>query len=136
LPFSFRLDKTSVLSREAMPIQIERQSLDPDRGRFKYAVQFTRRELEDDDIVARVPVEVAVSVSENGDLADMSFVVPKQCRTPEALSLIKVEPGAQQVESRVFISIPGASGDSVLNSTAELQLDAAGRIVGMAIHPF
>src|SRR5438067_563533 len=59
-----------------------------------------------------------------------------RCRTPEALALLKAEPSAQQVESRVFISIPGTSGDSVLNSTAELQLDAAGRIVGMAIHPF
>jgi len=119
-----------------MPIHIERYGLEPERGRFHYFVCFNENGVEEDDVSRRVPVEVAMSVSETGDLADMTFVVPKQCRTPEALALLKGEPAAQQVESRVFIAVPGISGDSVLNSTAELQLDAAGRIVGMAIHPF
>ena len=119
-----------------MPITIERFGLEPDQGRFHYSVSFGKRMVDDDDVQARVPVEVAVSVSETGDLADLSFVVPKQCRTAHALSYLKDEKVAQQIESRVFISIPGCSGDSVMNSTAELQLDAAGRIVGMTIHPF
>ena len=133
---SLRLCYNIPLSSTVMPMHIERYGLDADRGRFHYNVCFTKHSVDDDDVIARVPVEVSLSISENGDLADMSFVVPKQCRTPEALALIKSEPAAQQVESRVFISIPGTSGDSVLNSTAELQLDAAGRIVGLAIHPF
>ncbi len=119
-----------------MPIQIERGDFDPNRGRFRYFVCFTRDGVDDDTIRTRLPVEVSVSVSETGDLADMSFQLPKACRNAQALALLRNEPGAQAVESRVFISVPGCNGDAVLSSAAELQLDAAGRIVGMAIHPF
>jgi hypothetical protein len=50
--------------------------------------------------------------------------------------LLRNEPTAKQVDSRVFISVPGRSGDTVLSSAAELQVDAAGRILAMNIHPF
>lgn len=119
-----------------MPIHIERGDFDPQRGRFQYFVCFTRNGLDDDDIRSRVPVEMSVSVSENGELADMSFQLPKNCRQDQALALLSQEPAAQAVDSRVFISIPGLNGDAVIKSAAELQLDAAGRIVGIHIHPF
>ncbi len=119
-----------------MPIHIERGDFDPNRGRFRYFVCFTRDGIDDDEIRSRVPVEVSVSVSETGELADVSFQLPKACRNEQALALLKSEPAAQAVESRVFISVPGLSGDAVLSSAAELQLDSAGRIVGVAIHPF
>lgn len=119
-----------------MPVHIERGDFDPERGRFRYFVCFTKDGIDDDDIRARVPVEVSLSICENGDLADLSFQLPKTCREASALALIKKTPEAQAVESRVFISRPGMSGDAVVNCAAELQIDAAGRIIGMAIHPF
>ena len=118
-----------------MPVHIERGEFDAERGRFRYFVCFTKDGIDDDDIRARVPVDVSLSISENGEVADLSFVLPKGCRE-DSLALIRKTPEVQAVASHVFISQPGLSGDAVVNSAAELQLDAAGRIIGMAIHPF
>ncbi len=119
-----------------MAIRIDRGDFDPKNGRFRYFVSFADKDVENDDVHVRVPVEVAVSVSETGELADVAFQLPKVCRTDTALALLRGDPAAKQVESRVFISIPGLSGDTVLSSAAELQVDAAGRILAMNIHPF
>lgn len=119
-----------------MAIHIDRGDFDPKNGRFRYFVSFADSEVGNDDVHQRVPVEVAVSVSENGELADVTFQLPKVCRSDTALALLRDEPTAHQVESRVFISVPGLSGDTVISSAAELQVDAAGRILGVNIHPF
>lgn len=119
-----------------MPIHIDRGDYDPKNGRFRYFVSFVNDDVDKDAVSQRVPVEVAVSVSENGDLTDVTFQLPKVCRTDTALSFLRNEPTAREVESRVFISVPGVSGDTVLASAAELQVDAAGRILGVNIHPF
>lgn len=119
-----------------MAIRIDRGDFDPKNGRFRYFVSFADSEVENDEVRQRVPVEVAVSVSENGDLADVTFQLPKVCRTESALALLRDEPTAREVDSRVFISIPGLSGDAVISSAAELQVDAAGRVLGVSIHPF
>jgi len=119
-----------------MAIHIERGEFDEERGRFRYFVCFTKDGISDDEIRARVPVEVSLSISENGDVADLAFQLPKACRDSNALALIERAPEARAVESRVFITRPGLSGDAVINSAAELHFDAAGRIIGMAIHPF
>jgi hypothetical protein len=119
-----------------MSIRIDRGDYDPKNGRFRYFVSFSSNDVENDEVHARVPVEVAVSVSETGELADLAFQLPKVCRADAALSLLRNEPTAKQVDSRVFISVPGRSGDTVLSSAAELQVDAAGRILAMNIHPF
>ena len=119
-----------------MAIHIDRGDYDPKNGRFRYFVSFVHDEVDKDAVIQRVPVEVAVSVSENGDLTDVTFQLPKACRTPDALSLLRDEPTARQIDTRVFISVPGVSGDTVLASAAELQMDAAGRILAVNIHPF
>lgn len=119
-----------------MAIRIDRGDFDPRNGRFRYFVNFAGGEVDTENVHHRVPVEVAVSVSENGELADFAFQLPKVCRTDVALALLRNEPTAHEVDSRVFISVPGLSGDAVLSSAAELQVDAAGRIVGVNIHPF
>jgi hypothetical protein len=123
-----------------MALQIQRGDFDPQRGRYRYFVCFTRSGVDDDEVRARLPVELALSVSETGEVADLSFQLPKACQKPDAraqaLALLNQEPAAQTVDSRVFISVPGRSGDAVLNSSAELQMDAAGRIVAIQIHPF
>lgn len=119
-----------------MAIHIDRGDFDPKNGRFRYFVSFADGEVGNDDVHQRVPVEVAVSVSENGELADVTFQLPKVCRSDSALALLRGEPTAREIDSRVFISIPGLSGDTVISSAAELQMDSAGRILAVSIHPF
>ncbi len=119
-----------------MAIQIERGNLDPEDGRCRYYVLFkpniTKEEAE---VHVRVPVEVAVSVSENGELADLTFELPKKYRTETALTFIKKgSPETHYVDPRVFVAVKGRDGDAVLQAVANLELDAAGRIIGMDIH--
>jgi hypothetical protein len=38
------------------------------------------------------------------------------------------------IEERVFITVPGMNGDSVLQGKGTLELDGAGRIMGLEIH--
>ncbi|HXZ26831.1 MAG TPA: hypothetical protein VEG08_02410 [Terriglobales bacterium] len=119
-----------------MPIQVERSNFDPQDGRYQYYVAFKgNTNREEAEVHHRVPIEVAVSVSETGDLADLSFEVPKKYRNEVALTFIKREaPQAHYVDPRVFVAIPGLTGDAVLAAVANLELDAAGRIIGMDIH--
>ena len=118
-----------------MSIRVERSNFDVDEGRCQYYVLLKpHASKEEVSVQTRVPVEVAVSVSENGDLADVSFVVPKKYRSDQALAFLKKQPAVNYVSPRVFLAIPGSSGDSVFNAPANLEVDAAGRIVGLDIH--
>jgi hypothetical protein len=65
-------------------------------------------------------------------LADV-VVVPKKYRSDQGLAL-KKQPAVNYVDPRVFLAIPGPSGDSVFNAPANLEVDSAGRIVGLDIH--
>ncbi len=85
-------------------------------------------------LAARISIEVAVSVSETGDIADLSFVLPKACRNDYSLTYIKKDPTAICVENRVFVSLPGLSGDAVLNAPGTVELDNGGRIVAIEIN--
>ena len=78
-------------------------------------------------------VEVALSVTETGDLADLTFVVPKQLRNPQALTFICGEGEGSYVEPNVFAAVKGKSGDTVVSVPGRLDVDLAGRIVGMVI---
>lgn len=118
-----------------MTLYIERAPIDPEDPRHQFYVSFkpalTREEA---DVRVRVPIEVAVSVSENGELADLSFELPRKYRSEQALSFIRKHETANIVDPRVFVTVPGFSGDSVFTTAANLELDAAGRIIGMDIH--
>lgn len=119
----------------SMGIQIERTNFSMDDGRFQYYVNLKPGVSKDDlEVHTRVAVEVAVSVSETGDLADLSFELPKKWRTEHALTYLKKNEGATYVDPRVFIAVPGQSGDAVLAAPANLEIDAAGRIIGVDIH--
>jgi hypothetical protein len=72
-------------------------------------------------------------VSETGDLADLTFTLPKQCRNETAVSFIRKDIATTLLAEQVLITMPGASGDSVVDAPAKLDLDSAGRIVGMEI---
>ena len=118
-----------------MSIHVERSDFDVDEGRCQYHVLLKPNvSKEEVSVQIRVPLEVAVSVSENGDLADVSFVLPKKYRSDEALAYLKKQPAVSYIDPRVFLAIPGFSGDSVFNAPANLEVDAAGRIVGLDIH--
>jgi hypothetical protein len=80
-----------------------------------------------------MPVEAAISVSETGELADLTFELPKLCRNDLALQFIRNDAMTDYIEPRVLIAVPGFSGDAVMNAPAKLDLDLAGRIVGMEI---
>jgi hypothetical protein len=115
-----------------MGIEIEKNDFDLREG-YRYYVSFKPNALEQDDPHARVPVDVAMSVCENGDLADMSFELPKYCRNNQALAYIEQQEEAQFVSPRVFVVRPGCSGDAVVSALGHLEVDLAGRIIGMEI---
>jgi hypothetical protein len=116
-----------------MTINVHREGFDVEGG-FQYYVSFKPHPpMEEEEVHSRVPVEAAVSVSETGDLADISFVLPKTVRSDQALVFITRQYGAKYVPPRVFVAIPGSNGDTVTPAAAALDLDLAGRIIGMEI---
>ena len=63
-----------------MGISVERANFSADDGRFQYYVGLKPNTPKDElDVQTRVPVEVAVSVSETGDLVDLAFELPRGC---------------------------------------------------------
>jgi len=116
-----------------MSIRVERSEYDPQVG-YQYYVAFTSGGMmESGEVQNRVPVEVAASLCENGSIADLSFELPKYCRDDDALALIRKEPNARFIEGRVYVDFPGVSGDAVVRAAGRLELDLAGRIIGMEI---
>ncbi|HWR16233.1 MAG TPA: hypothetical protein VN577_15500 [Terriglobales bacterium] len=116
-----------------MSIQVERSGFDPTVG-FQYYLYFKpHMEQEGADVRQRIPVEVAVSVSESGDLADCTFELPKTLRSDAAISFLRRQEGVNYVPPHVFIDFPGQSGDAVIRAAANLDLDLAGRIMGMEL---
>src|SRR5512135_3615804 len=66
--------------RAGMTIQVQRTEFDEQLG-YQYYVAFNSNgTFEEDEVHDRVPVEVALSLCENGDLADFSCEVPMLCR--------------------------------------------------------
>src|ERR1044071_8875936 len=116
-----------------MAIRIDRGDFDPKNGRFRYFVKFAGTEVDEGEVCLRAPVEVAVSGSENGELADVAFQLPKTCRRDTAEAFFRGDPSARQLDSRFFISLPALTGAGVLCSAAKIQVDSPGRILAMSI---
>jgi hypothetical protein len=116
-----------------MPIQVERSSFDPEAG-YEYHVCFARSgKVDEKQVDLRVPVQVAVSIGETGELADLSFELPKGYRSQETLTLLRGHRNAQYVEPRVFVVFPGINGDTVILAEGRLEFDSGGRMIGMEI---
>lgn len=114
--------------------QVERSAFDPQIGGFQYYIAFNpNMTAEEDEVVTRVPVEVAASIGESGELADFSFEMPKACRSDDAMLFLSRQRNVQYVEGHVFVTFPGQSGDTVARAAGRLELDVAGRIIGMDI---
>ncbi len=59
-----------------MAFQVDRSPFDPESG-FEYYICFKPPvEVEGDEVESRISIEAAVSVSENGDVADLCFIAP------------------------------------------------------------
>jgi len=116
-----------------MSIQVEKSGYDPTVG-FQYYLYFKPHMNEDGaEVRQRVPVEVAVSLSEGGEIADCSFELPKILRNDRSMSFLHRQEGVNYIEPRIFIDFPGQSGDAVIQAAASLDLDMAGRIMGMEL---
>jgi len=117
-----------------MPFKIERSEFDPEDG-FLYYVSFKPHlQISNDEIKTRMPVEAAISVSETGELADLAFTLPESCCNRQSLQYLNRSYAASVVEDRVFVTVPGMNGDSVLQGKGTLELDGAGRIMGIEIN--
>jgi hypothetical protein len=117
-----------------MSFQVDRSPFDPESG-FEYYICFKpESQVEGDEVRSRISVEASLSISETGDVADLSFMLPKVCRNDFALSFLNRDPSAACVENRVFVALPGQSGDAVFSAPATLELDHAGRIVAIEIN--
>lgn len=116
-----------------MSIRVERAEFDPVLGFLYYVAFKPNLEIGVDDVQMSLDVEVTVSVTENGDLADLTFAVPKQLRNPQALAFVCGEGQGSYLEPHVFAAVKGRNGDTVLAVPGRLDVDIAGRIVGMVI---
>src|ERR1041384_4777489 len=116
-----------------MSILVERSEFDPQSG-YQYYVAFnTNSTFEEDEVRSRVPEEVAVSLSETGDLADFNFELPKILRNKVSLDFINDASNARYVDPRLYVSFPGLNGDAVTLAAGRLELDLTGRIIGLEI---
>jgi hypothetical protein len=119
-----------------MSLRVARGVYNPERERFHYYVSFkpTLDPTEEERGVEKsYPVEVALSVTETGELADLAFTLPERLRDRRSLEYLSRTSSANLVEERVFITVPGLSGDSVIEGKGKLEVDAAGRIMGLEI---
>lgn len=116
-----------------MSILVERSEFDPQSGYQYYVAFHTNGTFEEDEVQSRVPVEVAVSLSENGDLADFSLEVPKTLRSREAMDFIRPNENARFINPRLYVTFPGMNGDTVALAAGRLELDLTGRIIGLEI---
>lgn len=116
-----------------MSILVERSEFDPSSG-YQYYVAFNPNgTMEEDEVRSRVPVEVAVSLSETGDLADFSLELPKTLRSREAMDFIRPNNNARFIDPRLYVTFPGLNGDAVSLAAGRLEIDFTGRIIGLEI---
>jgi hypothetical protein len=120
-----------------MSLRVARGVYNPEKDRFHYYVSFkpTLDPTEEERPVEQsYSVEVALSVTETGELADLAFSLPLKLRDRRCLEYLSRTSSANLVEERVFVTVPGLSGDSVLEGKGTLEVDAAGRIMGLEIN--
>jgi hypothetical protein len=122
-----------------MSLRVARGVYNPEKERFHYYVSFkpTLDPTEEEagrGVERSYAVEVAISVTETGELADLAFTLPQTLRSRRSLEYLSRTSSANLVEDRVFVTVPGLSGDSVLEGRGSLEVDGAGRIMGLEIN--
>ena len=120
-----------------MSLWVARGTYNPEKGRFHFYVSFKPGldpTAEERGVQVKFPVQVALSVTETGELADLAFELPQPCRNKDSVMFLQKTESASVVEQRVFVTVPTLSGDSVIQTSASLELDGAGRIIGLEIN--
>ncbi|HET9790382.1 MAG TPA: hypothetical protein VFR08_03695 [Candidatus Angelobacter sp.] len=119
-----------------MSLRVARGVFNPEKERFHYYVSFKPTldpTDEDREVEARHKIDVAVSITETGELADLAFTLPESCCNRQSLQYLHRTYAASVVEDRVFVTVPGMNGDSVLAVHGTLEIDGAGKIMGLEI---
>lgn len=120
-----------------MSLRVARGVYNPEKDRFHYYVSFKPAldpTADERGAQSTFKIDVALSVTETGELADLAFTLPKPCCKPATLHYVAHTDSASVVAERVFVTVPGLNGDSVLQARASLELDGAGRIIGLEIN--
>jgi hypothetical protein len=119
-----------------MSLRVAQGVYNPEKERFQYYVSF-KPTLDPTDeergAEQRHPIDVALSVTETGELADLAFTLPQPCRSRRSLEYLNRTQSASVVEERVFVVVPELNGDSVLQGKGRLEVDGFGRIIGLEI---
>lgn len=119
-----------------MSLRVARGVYNPEKDRFHFYVSFKPTldpTSEERGVESSYFVDAAVSITETGELADLAFTLPEFCRTARCLEYISRNHSVSVVEGRVFVTVPGLNGDSVLETNGVLELDGAGKIMGIEI---
>ncbi len=119
-----------------MSLRVARGVFNPEKDRFHFYVSFKPTldpTAEERGVERSFPVDVAVSITETGELADLAFTLPDFCRGRRCLEYVSRTYSASVVEDRVFVTVPGLNGDSVLEAEGTLELDGAEKIIGIEI---
>jgi len=119
-----------------MSLRVAQGVYNPEKERFHYYVSFkpTLDPTEEDRGAEQChSIDVAISVTETGELADLAFSLPQPCRSRRSLEYLGRTQSASVVDEKVFITVPGLNGDSVLQGKGSLELDGFGRIIGLEI---
>ena len=118
-----------------MSLRVARGVFNPEKERFHYYVSFKptldptdeEREVED-----RHKFDVAVLITETGELADLAFTLPTRAATSNPCNT-SIVPTPPRGGDHVFVTVPGMNGDSVLEVHGTLEIDGAGKIMGLEI---
>jgi hypothetical protein len=120
-----------------MSLRVARGDYNPEQDRFQFYVSFKPAldpTAEERGANVRYKIDVALSVTETGELADLAFSLPKPCCNNKSLQYVAGTDSASVVAERVFVTVPGLNGDSVFQAKASLEIDHAGRIIGLEIN--
>ena len=119
-----------------MSLSIARGVYNPEKERFHFYVSFKPGldpTCQERGVEVSIPIEVALSLTETGELADLAFELPPPCRDQGSLRFLARTDSASVIDQRVFLTVPGLNGDAVIETTASLEMDGAGRIIGVEI---
>jgi hypothetical protein len=119
-----------------MSLRVARGVYNPEKERFHFYVSFKPTldpTADTRGTESSYKIDVAMSVTETGELADLAFTLPESCRNHRCLEYIARTHSVSVVDDRVFVTVPGMNGDSVFETLGVLELDGAGKIMGLEI---
>src|SRR5260370_30641013 len=120
-----------------MSLRVARGVYNPEKDRFHYYVSFKPAldpTMDERGARSSYKIDVALSVTETGELADLAFTLPKPCCKPATLHYVAGTHSASVLADRVFVTLTGLNRDSVLRAKATFELDGAARSIGLEIN--